>query len=411
MPFRFRVIHPSVAALLALALSAALTPAPAAEPLTLERAEQFALAGAPWYAHHRRNVAAAAERAEYMNRLPDPQLTLGAVNLPVDSLSLDDEDMTMLMVGVRQQFPPGATLELRGDRARADLGAEEARLELEARRLLRELRETWLELYYLERALATVRSLKPLRAAAVRATEGRYRAGVARLQEVLMARQESARLADREQMLLADIARQRARLARWIGDAADAPLPDTLPELTAPAEFDPGRHPALRAADAELSAARVDIDIARQEYKPGFMAELSYGARRDRPDMVTAMVTMDLPIAPGKRQDRRVTEKRINEDGARLAVEDMRRELDAEYRAARAAQESLGARLRIYRRELLPDARRAAEVTVSGFARDQNELRDARIQELEAGLEFQRLQVELAKTGAQLLYFTGESQP
>jgi outer membrane protein TolC len=123
------------------------------------------------------------------------------------------------------------------------------------------------------------------------------------------------------------------------------------------------------------------------------------------------MVTLDLPIAPGKRQDRRVAEKRINEDGARLAAEDLKRELEAGFRAARAAHDALAARLRIYARDILPDARRAAEVTVAGFARDQAELREARMQEIEARLDARRLEIELAKSRAQLLYFTGESQP
>ena len=44
--------------------------------------------------------------------LMDPQLRVGAVNVPVDSFSLDAEDMTMLEVGVVQEFQPGKSRRL-----------------------------------------------------------------------------------------------------------------------------------------------------------------------------------------------------------------------------------------------------------------------------------------------------------
>src|SRR4030066_159891 len=85
--------------------------------LTLTQAESLAQPHAPWLAHHRTNADAAAERAVYASRLPDPQLVLGALNVPTDTWKFDREDMTMTMVGLRQSFPPGDTLALRRRRA------------------------------------------------------------------------------------------------------------------------------------------------------------------------------------------------------------------------------------------------------------------------------------------------------
>ena len=129
-------------------------PLSAGAALTLAEAERLALDRAPWYQHHRTNVSAAAERIEYEGRLPDPQLTVGVVNVPTTTYDLRSEDMTMTMVGVRQSFPPGDTLNLRSQRARQELTREEARLEMERRNLLRQVRNGWLELYYLDRSLA-----------------------------------------------------------------------------------------------------------------------------------------------------------------------------------------------------------------------------------------------------------------
>jgi outer membrane protein TolC len=398
--------------ILCLALSGLATDLSAAEPLTLARAEQLALAHAPWYAHHHSNVDAAVARVNYVGQLPDPQIVLGALNLPADSLRTDELEMSMLMIGVRQQFPPGDTLGLRSKRARAELDQESSHLEHERRNLMRDVRIIWLDLFYLEQSRRTVSALRPLYLSAERASEGRYRAGVARLQEVLAARLALARLDDRDQALRAEVVRARAQLARRLGPGSDDPLPDTLPVLPAAAQpFDAARHPEANAAQASLTTAEIDVDLARQQYKPGFMLEVSYGARQDRPDLVSAMVSMDLPIFTRNRQDRRVTEQLSVKNGARLAIDDKQYELDAQYRGIQAEIEALTGRLTVYENNILPESRRAAEVTVAGFARDQNELREARISDLETRLGYERLRTELAKAQAQLLYLTGESQP
>ncbi|HLE93468.1 MAG TPA: hypothetical protein VI543_02665, partial [Sulfuricaulis sp.] len=74
----------------------------AAQEITLPEAERLALEQAPWLAHHRTNMDAAAERTVYEGRLPDPQLIVGAINVPTDTYKLNTEDMTMTMVGIRQ---------------------------------------------------------------------------------------------------------------------------------------------------------------------------------------------------------------------------------------------------------------------------------------------------------------------
>jgi outer membrane protein TolC len=386
----------------------------AAAELTLPDAERLALEHAPWYAHHRTNLDAAAERVVFENTLPDPQLTVGAVNVPTDSFRLDQEDMTMVMVGVRQAFPPGDTLALKQRRAERELDREQARLEIERRNVLRQVRTTWLELYLQERSLALIQEVRHVLRAQAQAAENRYRAAQETQQSLLRTRQALARLDEREQGVRAQAVRLRGQLARWIGSApAQWPLPHGLPGFPRqPLEFDATRHPDWIAANAMLEAARTEVDMVRQEYKPGFMAEFSYGARQNgRPDMVTALVTMDLPIFRAKRQDRRLAEKQTREAGARFEAEDKKRELEALYAAALAEHDALAERTRIYAERLLPDIQREARLTTAGFARDQAELREARMKELDAEIELTRLQVDLARSHIELLYLKGEDTP
>lgn len=407
-----------VVARIALSFVFLVTPFTAGAALTLAEAERLALERAPWYQHHRTSVSAAAERVEYEGRLPDPQLTLGVVNVPTTTYDLRSEDMTMTNVGVRQQFPPGDTLKLRSQRARQELTREEARLEMERRNLLRQVRSAWLELYYFDRSLKLLDDSRHVQARLVEDAEARYRAAAGSQPEVLAERQALARLDERIAMLRALRAKTRAQLSRWVGGPAQQPLPETLPPpASAPAEFAVERHPEWLAARAGIEAARAEVDIARQEYKPGFMVDVAYGLRRARPDgseradLFSALVTMDLPIFRAKRQDRRLAEKQTLETAARYEAEDKRRELEAMYRAAQAEHEALAQRVQIFESRILPDAEREAALTVAGFARDQSERRQARLKALETRLELTRLRVDLARSQAELSYLIGEEQP
>jgi outer membrane protein TolC len=387
-------------------------------PLTLEHAEQLAIAGAPVLAQGRYRIEAASQRVVSDGQLPDPQVVVGAINVPTDTYKLNQEDMTMTMIGVRQAFPPGDIRTLRARRASHELTREEARLELDRRNLIRDVRRTWLELYYLDAALRQVDTLRPLLARQRQDAEGRYRAAQDTQQLVLQARQALTRLSVREQELRAQRRRSAAMLARWIGTDAATPLPQSLPALPAlPERFEVERHPDWLASRADYEAAHTEVDIVREERRPGVMFDLSYGFRRpmpdgtERPDMVTAMVTVDLPVFRARRQDRRLTEKQAMESGARYEVEDKRRDLQAQYDGLLAEHDSLMERVRLFSEQIVPDARREASVTVSGFASDQAMLREARIKALDAELELTRLRTELARSQADLLYLTGEPPP
>lgn len=387
----------------------------AAAELTLRDAERLALERAPMLARARANVAASAERVVYEGRLPDPQLSLGAINVPTDSFSFREEDMTMAMVGVRQAFPPGDTLALRTRRAEQEHARSEARLELERRNLLKQVRAAWLELYFANRALQVLEASRALARRDLEAAEGRYRAAQESQRTLFVARQVLARINEREPMLRAEAERARAQLQRFIGAAARDPLPAELPALPAPrAELDTTRHPEWRAAQAELNVMRAEVGMAREEYKPAWMLDLQYGFRRPMPDgttrsdMITAMVTLDLPIFRSKRQDRRLAENQAKETAALLETEDKNRELASMYGAMRAEYEALQARARIIEEQLLPNIRRETQVTLAGFAREQTMLREARMKELDAELELLRVRVDLAKTQAELLYLTGD---
>jgi outer membrane protein TolC len=250
---------------------------------------------------------------------------------------------------------------------------------------------------------------RALTARELAAAENRYRAAQETQRNLLRARQALARVNEREPMLRALAARNRAQLARWIGAEAQLPLPDGLPPLAAvPPALDVTRHPDWRAADAGREVAHAEVDIQRQEYKPGVMLDLMYGFREERPDMLTALVSVDLPLFRSKRQDQKLAEKQAMAAAASYEAEDKRRELEAMFTAAQAEYQAANERARIFTEQLLPAIRRETQLSVAGFAREQTDTREARMKELDAQLELLRAQVDAAKAQAELLYLLGD---
>lgn len=381
---------------------------PVRAELTVERAQALALDQAPALARLKSGVAAASERVVYEGQLPDPTLTLGAINVPTDSFSFKEDDMTMVGVGIRQAFPPGDTLAQRTRRAAAGVEREGARLEVARRKLIRDVRDAWLDVYAAEQTLRLHQAALNLARRDIEAAEARYRAAQETQRAVLQARSALARLHEREPMLHAQVKRARATLARYIGDVADEPLANAWPTFADANNFDAPSHPEWRAAQAEAEATHAELRMANAESKPGYMIDVMYGVRQDRADMITAQIGIDLPLFRTKRQDRRIAERQALAQASELDAEDKRRELVAAYQSALAERAALAERVRIYENDLIPSLLREASVTLAGFARDQSSLREARLKELDARMELIALKTELAKSQAALLYLAGE---
>ena len=226
-------------------------------------------------------------------------------------------------------------------------------------------------------------------------------------------------------MFGSDIEEQRARLARWLGDYAwqsvGAGFP-VLPALPALTELEAGlpQHPAVQAASAQLQANQEMVKAAREQYKPGWDVGLEYRKRfaedasgDDLPDMMAAMVTLDLPLFTEKRQDRRLAARQQQTEAARQTREQKLREIQRLLKSDYARWRRLGEQEALYQQHLLRESSENAEAALLSYQSGINEfntLMRARITELEVRLQAMRIRVDRAKTQARLLFLQGESQ-
>ncbi|MES1945197.1 outer membrane efflux protein [Salinisphaera sp. PC39] len=399
-------------------------------PLTLDRAIRLADEHDPWLDGSRERERALAEEAVAAGELPDPRVDLTAANLPTDSFDLDQEPMTQLSIGVSQAFPRGDSREIASRRKR-ELAARQPLLRADRRaEAAAVVSRLWLEVYRTQRSIDLIEADRALFRHLVDAAEAKYAAALAhtRQQDVIRAQLELSRLDERLAALAQQRDAARGRLAEWIGGAAHAPLPETLPDLApaAPAlvgaDTPPSRqqwyervreHPAVRAADRDVAAARSDVDLARQKYKPEWGLSARYGYReddpagRDRADLFSVGLTFDLPIFTGDRQDREVAAAAHRAEASAADRELLVRRLVAGLEEARAELARLDQRRRLYERRLLPQLREQAEAALAAYNNDDGDFAEAvraRIDVLDTRIEALAIRVARLQTVARLNY-------
>jgi outer membrane protein TolC len=363
----------------------------AAETQTLDfsSAVTRALAANPALAEAAATEAEAGARARSAGELPDPTLSLGARNLPVDSLALDQDGMTMLTVGVAQGFPPVGQRALKRTAAQHATAAQAALHRAEAARVIETTRRAWLELFYLDRAIGNNTRSQALARDLEAAARARYAAGEAQQVEALLARQRVDRLAGEAELLAAQRTRQQAELARLLNEpGAVWRLPEQLPEfpaLRAPAELQEAlaAHPSVQAVQARIAAAGAEAAATRRDHQPAFAVEAEYGYRQadepngDRlPDMVSAQITLSLPLFPGARQDARDAERAAQLAAAQAARDAALAELRAELDAHLAELHSAEARLALIEDAELPRLEQALAATRAAYASGRAPLSD-----------------------------------
>lgn len=391
--------------------------------LSLDQAEKLALKSDPRVLGYQSTARSYEETSVSDSSLPDPRLMLGAVNVPVDTFDLSQEAMTQLKVGIRQDFPRGNSLEIKQQQSQwlsrsANALAQDAR-----RKLVSDVRQAYLSLYYEVAALQIIRETRRLFSKLVSITESSYAAGRVNQQDVVQASLELSRLDDRAAKIKGKEEAYRAELTQWIGDQAWNPIDESFPVLPAlPEDIDVNAvitsHPLIQAKNAEVNAARKSIDIARQDYKPGWSASLDYGFRSgenpdgsSRSDLATALINFDIPLFTSNRQDRRVAASQEKTKAARYQMDDALRQLKRIYDKEMHSWRRYNERVSLYQDSLLASAKDNSRASLQAYqsgVTEFNTLMRAQITELDVRLENLRVKVDRARAHARLLYIIGE---
>jgi cobalt-zinc-cadmium efflux system outer membrane protein len=384
--------------------------------LTLDAAVKIAIERAPQLQAEAAAIEAAQSTAIAAGRLPDPELMIGATNVPIEgeaAWSLERDFMTMREVGVMQSFPSRSKRGSQRERASAAIEVAQARKQQSALEIARSTAEAWVAVYSEQIVLEKLQLLRPevqLQADSARAA---LRSGKATTVDALAAEAAISEVDDEILQARRDLHAMRAELSQWIGDdssrtLAHSPALDRLPVARDALLGSVHNHAPLLAFDAQLALARAEVEMAKAEKRPDWSAQLSYAKRGDAfEDMVSLQFRVGLPLFSGSRQDPLIAARYAEARQVEAEREAELRMHVAEVKSRIAAWDAARARIDLLERERLPLARQRSQAALAGFSSGRlplTSLLDAHTAEIKLQRDHAELLRDLGSAWAYLRY-------
>ena len=141
------------------------------------------------------------ERPPQAGALDDPMLGLGIVNLPTDTFSFRNEDMTMKEVSVTQRVPYPGKRGLRSEMAQKEAEAALSDYEEAKNKVSREMKMAYFDLFYANRAIEVTERNREILKLLNQIAETRYSVGEGIHTDVLKAQVELSKMIDELIML------------------------------------------------------------------------------------------------------------------------------------------------------------------------------------------------------------------
>ena len=376
-----RFISKTVKTLLAVvSLGAALSAPAGAGTILLSDLIDETLRANPELAAARQNVEALSYRPDQASTLPNPMLSMGLMNIPTDSFSFDEEAMTQKTIGVSQSFPWPGKRRLKREIAESEILKVDFALKALELKLVLEVKKTYYQLFMQNKAIEITERNRRLINEFVRIAEAKYSVGKGIQQDVLKAQVELSRMKDRLITLEEERDTLKARLnslmfrlpQEKLGDPAGIILTEREPDLKRVQQLSEERHPLLKSMEASVESKRRGNLLARKDHKPDIDLSLQYGQRDngamgDRPDFISTMVKMSIPLWRSEKED-----KKLLETSARVRQSESdygRTRNRLFYEAARLSEaiKSRRERVRLFKEGIIPQAKASLDSSIAGY--------------------------------------------
>lgn len=364
--------------------------------------------------------SAAREQAVAAGQLPDPVLTLGVDNLPVngpDAFNLTNDFMTMRRIGVMQEVVSSKKLRLRTQKFGQEALRVQAQRQWALSRLKRDTAMAWLDVYYTRGIRALVQQQIDETGLQAQAADIAYRSGKGSQADVFAARAAILGLEDRLRQSDAQLRKARLILARWVGSEAERPLSGQPPWQTTPGLGSLSgehlrQHSDLLAMRAEIDAAQTDVQLAQANTQADWSVEASYSQRGPAySNMLSFGVSIPLQLDRKNRQHRETAVKQAMVHEAQARYEDLLRSHEAEVRGLVNDWQSGKERLARIQEALIPTTQQRVEATLIAYRTGKTDLAivlAARGDAIDARMQALTVELDTARAWAQLNFLLPE---
>ncbi|SDT88042.1 TolC family protein [Halopseudomonas salegens] len=402
-------------------LALALLPLTPLSALTLEQALSLAEQQAPSLQSWRLQQQAARSEVQAAGQLPDPRLSFGLQNVPIEGDNpgrLDADNMSMQSLGLTQEVPNRDRRSAQRDLAEAAELSAGADYQVERLEVRLGIAEVWLRLHGLEQQLALFDAFYQQNDLLATAIAARLSGGQGTLAEQPVAAIERAQLEYRHDQLRSQREGLQAASRRWLGEQAISQTQGNWPQWPLDESgwrqrLEQQQLPQLARYQPLQQESAAALRLAQADLRPDWSWGLAYQRRgMGLDDMVSVQLSIDLPVFPGRRQQPRIAARELQLAAVQQEQESWQRRLAAELAAELSEYHRLTAAVARSAEQMLPLAEQRADLAMADYRSGRGSLDAlavARSARTEAQLAHVQWQTERALSHARLQLTWGDN--
>jgi len=349
--------------------------------LTLAQTIELAQAGNPGLAEIKARAEALAAIPSQQGALPDPTLNFDTLNVPTNSFSLHQEDMTMMDIGFSQMIPFPGKLSLKEKAAEQEALAATDSIAVARLRLVRDVKQIWWRLFYFDKAINTINESEQVFQQLIDTAQSRYKVGLGEQQDVLMSQLELSKLKDEKIELIGMRHSAEVQLNTLLNRNTDIET-----RLPTEAEF---KTPTLVIAELQqqslqsnplfeqhqkmLNVAKTKIEIAQKDFYPDLTLGASYAVRQNTPtgesrsDFASVRLSVNLPIYADQKQSKAVEQRNSELLQEQYALQDEHNKIHGEIAATATQYQHAKQRLALFKHEIIPQTQQTLSALMAGY--------------------------------------------
>jgi len=323
-------------------------------------------------------VEASRAREPGAGLLPDPNFQVGVMNLALPEFSASMPASMAPTFQAVQRFPLAGKLSLRSEIARqateiARSGSDEVWWEVRT-----EAASAFYRIYEIDRQVEVMQETLELLEDFQTVARSMYEGGGGRQADILRANVEIARMEAEIERMGAMRASSASRLNAILDRPSETPiqnpslgpLPGTVPDPTTLRSWALETRPALEGLRGNVERAGTQKALAGKEIWPDLTLGVQYGLGRmagNLKSMGGASVGFSIPLYAGRRQLKARDEAAAMEAVSQARLDETLAAVDARIGEGLADLRRDGTLMRLYREEILPQARAAVESSLSSY--------------------------------------------
>ena len=381
----------------------------------------FAKESSPSLAAVKFQIKADESRIKINSNLPDPLISFGVANLPINSFSFTQEPMTGKMISVTQAIPFPGKLSTIKELNEFDKTISTNQYRENENNISLLMKRLYFQLYYSKKEYEVIQNKKELFSALAEVLNSRFQNSLASQKDVIMNDYQISVAEDKliainsdQQNILSNISvltEKEIKISEIDFSEINQLEKLDLTNLSLEA------NPSINKLKSMINKSAKKIELTDYNYYPDFKFTVQYNQRdiisktnTNLNDFISFIVGFNLPINFGGRIDAATEESEYTQKYFEQNENAVRQDLSIKLQTAEENYKSLKKRLALINNELIEKAELNYKTTLSAYQTDKASFNDvvASINFLfDEKLKRDKIITELNKTISEIIYLTG----